>query len=157
MAGSNFSKARPVAMNAAEKARRRPLPAVKPPAPLQLANGVSVDASVLAEMMRGVVLEFAESLPHQVDPQQRERLRVNRGRQYALRLRDRMKKFRSVYNKAWFVRHAEMQEREYREQKMREFWDSCRKELEDCKDIEAFTYAVSDALTSYRYGFPWEG
>lgn len=138
-------------------ARKKNLPQVEAAAPLPAVKSVSMGEAKFTEIVRAVVLEFAEALPEQVDPQQRERLRVNRGRQHALRLRDRMKRFRSVYNKAWFVRHAEMQERHYREQKMHEFWEACQKELADCKDIEAFTYAVADALTSYRYGFPWEG
>lgn len=138
------------------RAKAKTLPAA-PAAPLLVARSIGVDPSQLTEIVRGVILEFAESLPHQVEPEKRERWRANRGRAYMLRLRDRMKKFHSIYNKAWFVRHAEMQEREYREQKMREFWDACQKELADCKDLEAFTYAVADALTSYRYGFPWEG
>ena len=144
-------------MRATKKTRKKYLPTAQATAPLQIADGVSVDAATLTEMIRGVILEFAEALPQQVEPEQRNRWRANRGRAYALRLRDRMKRFGSIYNKAWFVRHAEMQEREYREQKMREFWEACQKELTDCKDIEAFTYAVADALTSYRYGFPWEG
>jgi len=140
-----------------QKKRKSNLPQVKSAAQLQLSKNVSVDAATLTEMMRGVILEFAESLPQQVEPEQRERLRLNRGRHYVIRLRDRMKRFKGIYNKAWFVRHSEMQEREYREERMREFWGACQKELADCKDLEAFTYAVADALTSYRFGYPWEG
>ena len=40
---------------------------------------------------------------------------------------------------------------------MREFWKVCMKEFERGDDIEALTYAVADALTCYRFGFPWEG
>lgn len=136
---------------------KKALPQGRAAEPRQIVKSVGLDASKLAEVVRGVILEFAEALPDQAEPEQRDRLRANRGRAYALRLRDRMKNFRSVYNTAWFVRHSEVQERHYREQKMREFWEACQKELADCKDIEAFTYAVADALTSYRYGFPWEG
>jgi hypothetical protein len=116
-----------------------------------------MDDSKLMDIVRGVILEFAEALPHQAEPEQRERLSARRGRAYKLRLRDRMRRFRAVYNAAWFVRHAEMQDRDYRERKMRDFWQACQAELQSCRDIEAFTYAVADALTSYRYGYPWEG
>lgn len=142
---------------ASRKLRGKNLRRAEAAAPLPVVRNVSMDESKLTEIVRGVILEFAEALPEQVEPEQRQRWRANRGRAYALRLRDRMKKFGAVYHNAWFVRHAEMQEREYREEKMRAFWAACSKELEGCKDIEAFTYAVADALTSYRYGFPWEG
>lgn len=87
----------------------------------------------------------------------RKPLSVRRGRQSAVQLRDRMKNFKGIYAAAWFVRHAEVKGPAYRERKMREFWDACRKELDGCKDIEAFTYVVADALTCYRSGLPWEG
>jgi len=87
----------------------------------------------------------------------RKPLSAHSGRQSAVQLRDRMKNFKAIYSAAWFVRHAEVKDQDYREQKMREFWNACRKELDGCEDIEAFTYAVADALTCYRSGFPWEG
>ncbi|MBI3916247.1 MAG: hypothetical protein HY322_04505 [Betaproteobacteria bacterium] len=134
---------------------RKKLPQVSPQ-PTR-AMRIDLDPSKLTDIVRAVVLELAESLPDQGTPDQIEAARERRGRQHAVRLRDRMKKFAAVYNTAWFVRHSEVQAREYREQKMRAFWAACRQELEACEDIEAFTYAVADALTAYRYGFPWEG
>jgi hypothetical protein len=139
-----------------KKSRKNILPASVPAAPLP-GRSVGVDVATLTEIVRGVVLEFAEQLPEQTDPQLIEAGRSRRGRQYAVRMRDRMKRFGSIYNAAWFVRHAENQEPDYRKQKMREFWEACRKELDGCRDIEAFTYAVADALTCYRMGYPWEG
>lgn len=120
-------------------------------------RSVSVDAAKLTEIVKAVVLEFAEALPEPMTEEQAQRLHRNRGRAYAVRMRDRMNRFKSVYNAAWFVRHAEASDKAYRVEKMREFWSVCAKELEHCKDIEAFTYAVADALTCYRFGFPWEG
>ena len=140
-----------------KKSRKNNLPVTSRPVPVPTAKVIGVDAATLTDIVRGVILEFAEALPEQTDPQQAELARRRRGRSYAVRMRARMKRFKSVYNAAWFVRHAEATEPDYREKKMREFWQACIKELDGCKDIEAFTYAVADALTCYRYGFPWEG
>ncbi len=140
-----------------KKTCKNNLPQAAPVLPALPVRNIGVDVATLTEIVRGVVLEFAEALPEQTDPHLIEAARSRRGRQYAVRMRDRMKRFRSIYNAAWYVRHAENQEPIYREQKMREFWDACRKELDGCRDIEAFTYAVADALTCYRMGYPWEG
>lgn len=142
-----------------KKTRKNNLPVPAPAAPLPLKRvGVNVaDVAMLTDIVRSVVLEFAQALPEQNSPEHVELARRRQGRQYAIKLRDRMKKFKSVYNAAWFVRHAESAQREYMEKKMREFWSASLKELENCKDIEAFTYAVADSLTAYRHGFPWEG
>lgn len=140
-----------------KKARKNNLPQAIPGASLPSVRRVDIDAAKLTEIVKAVVLEFAEALPEPMTEEQVQRLRRNRGRGYAVRLRDRMKKYQAVYNAAWFIRHAESTERHYREQKMRAFWNVCVKEFEHCNDIEAFTYAVADALTCYRFGFPWEG
>lgn len=124
---------------------------------IAIAPGVGIEPAKLADIVRAVVLEFAESLPEQKTSEELSRIRHRRGRQYAVRLKDRMKKFHSIYNAAWFVRHAEAGETSYRKEKMRAFWQTVADELNGCKDIEALTYAVADALSCYRYGFPWEG
>lgn len=133
------------------------LPRMNPAAPVLIAPGVSMDPAKLTDIVRAVVLEFAEALPEQMSEEELTIARRKRGRQYAVRLRDRMKQHRAVYNAAWFVRHSEATAQEYREEKMHEFWQTCMAEFRNCSDIEAFTYAVADALTCYRYGFPWEG
>lgn len=143
--------------NTKKKSRAAGLPEVVREQSLPHVRNVSIDAEKLTEIVKAVVLEFAEALPEPMTEEQVQRLRRNRGRGYAVRLRNRMKKYQAVYNAAWFIRHAESTERHYREQKMRAFWNVCVKEFEHCNDIEAFTYAVADALTSYRFGFPWEG
>ena len=144
-------------MNKRPRKGERNLPVPSSSAPAQSSKGiVNVDAARLTEIVRGVILEFAETLPEQETPEQKQRLRTAQGRTFKLRLRARMKQFQSVYNKGWFVRHSEFQERQYREKMMREFWAACQEELQGCSDIEAFTYAVADALTAYRYGVPWE-
>jgi hypothetical protein len=133
------------------------LPQINSAPPVIIAPGVSMDAAKLTDIVRAVVLEFAEALPEQMSEEELAIARRKRGRQYAVRLRDRMKQHRAIYNAAWFVRHSEATAQEYREEKMREFWQTCMTEFQNCGDIEAFTYAVADALTCYRYGFPWEG
>lgn len=139
------------------KARKNNLPQPAPVAQRPQLPSISVDPEVLTDMMRRLLLELAEDLPNQTDPEIIDGARARRGRQYAVRIRDRMRRFAKVYNAAWHVRHVESSAQSYRDQKMQEFWRVCMQELNGCKDIEAFTYAVADALTAYRYGYPWEG
>ena len=140
-----------------KKSRNNNLPQAAPVPQRPQLPSISVDPEVLTDMMRRLLLELAEELPNQTDPEIIDGARARRGRQYAVRIRDRMRRFAKIYNAAWFVRHVESSQQAYRDQKMHDFWRVCMQELNDCKDIEAFTYAVADALTSYRYGFPWEG
>lgn len=157
---NNLPQAAPVTqrLNAlVDVGAKKDLPQPAPVAQRLKALSVSVDAEVMTDMMRRVILEFAEAMPDQTDPEIIDGARARRGRQYAVRMRVRMHRFSKIYNAAWFVRHVESAEQSYRDQKMQEFWRVCVQELSDCKDIEAFTYAVADALTAYRYGFPWEG
>ena len=78
--------------NTKKKARKNILPQAMPGASLPSVRSVSIDAEKLTEIVKAVVLEFAEALPEPMTEEQVQRLRRNRGRGYAVRLRDRMKK-----------------------------------------------------------------
>lgn len=75
----------------------------------------------------------------------------------AIKLRARMLQFHSIYNAAWHVRFAQHGRPLFRTDKIAEFVEVLRRDLEHCEDPEALIYAVADALTAYPRGLPWEG
>jgi hypothetical protein len=113
---------------------------------------------------RGQAHKATASAKHK-RPAAAERLPLTRGqdeyvgpRQRAAALRERMARFRKVYNAAWFVRNASASfNPQYRQDKATLFWNAVLHELKDCDDQEALVYAVADAITAFPRGMPWEG
>jgi hypothetical protein len=117
-------------------------------------SGSILNASELEQLISGVLMQFADA-----HTAQHKKVSVSGRscRASAVLIQERMHSYRTIYNAAWFVRFAEGSSKEYREQKMRDFWDAFLKEFQQCKDIESLTYAVADSLTLYRMGLPWSG
>jgi hypothetical protein len=112
------------------------------------------------ELICRVIGELGSRMPLHPIPDDVVIPEENRGRissrARAEALKQRMNKFRAIYQAGWIVRNTAHGDVDRRATQIYRFCEVLAHELATATDYEALIYAVAHTLTCSPYGVPWE-